>query len=420
MFYIKPPSGQISLHVMDKCVSTRLEYLEYLYNNKANEFDGDFQYLLENSTYDRVGHFILRLITLTSIDLWIYWVSRETLLLKHRLDNIVPRQLNSLLRSIIRQLDMVEHKENNIILNIRRICVFYLQPMIFKHIMSNDHAKNCCIFHYQVRFELIPELIKHREVDLNAGYAIVYCSQWKQLLIALFNTYINQDLKCKKSHALYVVNNDIRFISLKQKIQLYMLQDRPTFGKINNRNIDVEVKKFPLCMQHLHRILRKRHRLSHYARLYYSLFLKESGMKINDAIEYWKEEYSKPHACTSICTHRWQTNEKKFIYSIRHLYGLEGSHRNYTSPSCSIMCTQIPGSTYEGGCPFKNFDTNILTDFLSTSLTKDEIHKFLEVIPLQRPEIICTSYFKLVHKNNNDNVVVTSPLQYYAMTTDLY
>lgn len=257
-------------------------------------------------------------------------------------------------------------------------------------------------------------------MDLNAGYATVNCSQWKQLLLALFNAYIIQDLKYRKVHACHVLSNDIRLNALKQKVQFYILKSKPAFGRINNKNINIEVTKFPLCMQNLHNILRKRHRLSHYARLYYSLFLKEGGMHIEDAILYWKEEYSKPHTCASICTHKWQTNEKKFIYSIRHLYGLEGSHRNYESPSCAIMCTHIPGSTYEGGCPFKNFDANILTSFLSTSLTANEIHKFLEILPSQKPEIICTSYFKLVHKSNNDNVMVTSPLQYYAMTNDLY
>lgn len=149
MFYIKPPSGQISLHVMEQCVFTRLEYLQHLYNNKTDEFDGNFQYLLENSTYDRVGHFTLRLLTSTSVDLYTYWLLREILLFKHRLNNIIPRQLNSYLRSIIRQLDTIEHKGNDICLNIRRICIFYLQPTIFKHIMSNDHAIDCCIFQYQ-------------------------------------------------------------------------------------------------------------------------------------------------------------------------------------------------------------------------------------------------------------------------------
>lgn len=64
-------------------------------------------------------------------------------------------------------------------------------------------------------------------------------------------------------------------------------------------------------------------------------------MKIDDAIQYWKEEYSKPHTCNSVCMHKWQTDEKKFIYSIRHLYGLEGSHRNYKSPNCTVMCVCI-------------------------------------------------------------------------------
>ncbi|KAF7390032.1 hypothetical protein HZH68_011889 [Vespula germanica] len=419
MFYIKPPNGQISLHIMEKCVYTRLEYLEYLYNNKINEFDGNFQYLLESSAYDKVGHFILRLIASTSTDLWMYWVPRETLLLKHRLDNIIPRQLNSLLQSIIRQLDTINHKENKISLNIRRICVFYLQSTVFKHIMSKNHTDDCCIFQYKVRFELIPELIKRREVDLTGGYAIVYCSQWKKLLVALFNTYLIQDLKHIKSHTWHV-NNDVRLNSLKQQVQFYILQNRPTIGRINNKNINFEIQKFPLCMQHLHMVLKKRHRLSHYARLYYSLFLKESGMKIDDAIQYWKEEYSKPHTCNSVCMHKWQTDEKKFIYSIRHLYGLEGSHRNYKSPNCTVMCTQIPGPTYEGGCPFKNFDSDRLINLLSISLTKDEIDKFLEKMLLQKPEIICTTYFKIVHKNIDDDVVVSSPLQYYTMANNLY
>ncbi|XP_015175062.1 PREDICTED: DNA primase large subunit-like [Polistes dominula] len=417
MFYVKPPNGQIPLHVMEKCVHTRLEYLEYLYTNEANDFEGNFQYLLENSAYDKVGHFILRLIASTSADLWMYWLPRETLLLKHRLDNITPRQLNNLFRSIIRQLDTIESIENEISLNIRRLCLFYLKSTVFKHIMSKNHANDCCVFQFKVRFELIPELIKHREVDLTAGYAVIYCSQWKKLLVALFNTYLISDLKHIKTHAWHV-NNDVRLQSLKQQVQFYISPNRSTIGRVNNNNINVEVEKFPLCMQHLHKVLKKRYRLSHYARFYYSLFLKEGGMKIDDAIRYWKEEYSKPHTCTSVCTHNWQTDEKKFVYSIRHLYGLEGSRRNYKSPSCTVMCAQVPGAAYEGGCPFKHFDSDKLINLLSSSLTKDKIDQFLQIMPSQKPEILCSSYFKLVHKNYDDNVIINSPIQYYAMANN--
>lgn len=57
---------------------------------------------------------------------------------------------------------------------------------------------------------------------------------------------------------------------------------------------------------------------------------------------------------------------------------------------------------------------------MSTSLTKDEIDKFLKIMPLQKPEIICTTYFKMVHKNSDDDDIVSSPLQYYTMANNLY
>lgn len=60
MFYIQAPSGQLSLHILEKCVMVRLEYLKLLYEGKADEFNDNFEYLLENSIYDKVGHFTLR------------------------------------------------------------------------------------------------------------------------------------------------------------------------------------------------------------------------------------------------------------------------------------------------------------------------------------------------------------------------
>lgn len=128
---------------------------------------------------------------------------------------------------------------------------------------------------------------------------------------------------------------------LQRKVDLYLFKKGTNHGNITIDNIDTEVQKFPLCMQHLHSVLRNRHRLSHYARLHYSLFLKEIGMNLEDAIIFWKQEYSKPHTCTSTCSHNWQSNEKKFVYSIRHMYGLEGSRRNYKTPNCNLIWASI-------------------------------------------------------------------------------
>lgn len=93
-------------------------------------------------------------------------------------------------------------------------------------------------------------------------------------------------------------------------------------------------------MQNLHRVLRSKHRLGHHARFQYSLFLKECGMSMEDAISYWREEYSRPHTCEAGCTHSWQKDEKKYLYSIRHLYGLEGGRKNYKTPNCENICVR--------------------------------------------------------------------------------
>lgn len=60
MFYIVPPNGEVPLYILEDCILTRLDYLRRLYEGSTTEFDGNFEYLLENSTYDKAGHFMLR------------------------------------------------------------------------------------------------------------------------------------------------------------------------------------------------------------------------------------------------------------------------------------------------------------------------------------------------------------------------
>lgn len=82
------------------------------------------------------------------------------------------------------------------------------------------------------------------------------------------------------------------------------------------------------------------------------------------------------------------------------------------------MQAGISGTTYEGGCPFKNFDVDTLGDLLRASLTEDETGKFIGKISRQSPEILCTAFLKLTCKNNTDNIVVNSPVQFYQRMVD--
>ena len=69
----------------------------------------------------------------------------------------------------------------------------------------------------------------------------------------------------------------------------------------------------------------------------FTLFLKEIGMPVHEALMYWRTEYSIAVDNQDGCHHDWKNNEKRYIYNIRHLYGLEGSRINYRSHCCSSL-----------------------------------------------------------------------------------
>lgn len=281
---------------------------------------------------------------------------------------MLPRQVHRLFRKILRDAKTYEYGSSLYIKN--ALIIFstsFLQPQVFAHIVEKEHDNDCKLYscksnyscllllvsvHFilhnifiiikydycvSVYFQSVPDLIRERKIDLNNGYAVVSCSMWKNVLESLFNTMIEHEYKYLNIDMKNIIEMDPRLNLIHKKLRAQLLEEENFRGTITATNIDIESKKFPLCMQHLHRVLRDRHRLSHFARFYYSLFLKECGMELESAIHYWRNEYSKPHTCSSGCTHDWQTSEKKFVYSIRHFYGLEGGRKNYRAPKCEMI-----------------------------------------------------------------------------------
>lgn len=81
------------------------------------------------------------------------------------------------------------------------------------------------------------------------------------------------------------------------------------------------------------------------------------------------------------------------------------------------MQTGISGTMYEGGCPFKDFNVDTLKNLLHTSLTEDETDKLISNISIKSPEVLCSAFLRLLCKDNIDNVIIKSPVQYYHRMT---
>jgi DNA primase large subunit len=62
-------------------------------------------------------------------------------------------------------------------------------------------------------------------------------------------------------------------------------------ANIHAGSIDGLSSHFPLCMQNLHRELRKNSHLKHQSRLQYTLFLKGIGLNMQECIVFWRKAF---------------------------------------------------------------------------------------------------------------------------------
>lgn len=107
-------------------------------------------------------------------------------------------------------------------------------------------------------------------------------------------------------------------------------------------------KHFPMCMRYIHETFRANHHMKHGCRMQYGLFVKAIGLSFDDAMKFWREEFTK--------LIDENTFEKKYSYLVKHHYGKVGSMVNYSPYSCMKIISGSVGSGEHHGCPFRHFD----------------------------------------------------------------
>ncbi|KAF2887849.1 hypothetical protein ILUMI_18324, partial [Ignelater luminosus] len=343
--YFKPPRGIISYPALQNCVEERLKFFKTLSQTPDITSYG-IEYLYEDSALDRAGHFTLRLAAVKDSRFLPLFIDYETRLLKLRLNSY--KNGNSLLAFLKNQLRHAKECLSEGLCSDKIIGLFNAVINIFakmlsksyrSHVFNETHISDdkCKIFMLNVPFQYCTTLVTKRKVNLKNGYVQITCEKWLDLMLAIFYTYMK--IAVNEMHYSKNVQVALADERIKSIIALVCADDyvKVTSSVILLSHIDSESKFFPLCMQNLHNVLKKKHRLAHEERFNLSLFLKDIGVSLDDSIIYWKSEYSKEHSECAQCLHKWEVNEKRYVYSIRHMYGLEGGRRNYKTRSCSYF-----------------------------------------------------------------------------------
>lgn len=449
---MKPPRGNIALHTLHKCVRQRFEYLLSLENGEIN-IPKNFEYLNDGTSMDRAGHFVLRLLSHSCSNFRIFVVKAETSLFVNRLTALNYKHVINMLKILYRHVKEIMQFSPNIsvefiqfLSTVKHVCKIMIKQETAIHTFKETHPESCSYYNIHVPFRMCLPLVQKREVELKSGKCVVPCGKWKHLLKILFHLHLEFGMKhIETTGCLHEALNDPRIHQLAQDLGRRFNNNisQVTRARITAQDVNAQSIYFPPCMAHLYKVLQSRHRLTHEARRQFTLFLKDAGMPIEEALNFWSTEYSQPSSeCGSGCTHSWQKDARRYRYSIRHMYGLEGGRYTYSVPSCSYIQKSNLTPLAEGGCPFQHFDYTSMISTLPSQLLNDKftMNKILHLKASNKSQEAChllhTFQRDLIHATktsgisqnlvtpyqvsrakSNSSIIFVNPVQYYLSLT---
>ncbi len=376
MFYLKPPRGVIQREKMVDLARKRLKilgacreaesYSELLENHLA-----ECESVAEGTAKDRIAHFALVLAAAARSDGggFAKFVSdgearlfrlRSRDLDAHSLANMLEELQRHMREGLLRRLS--PHTDAETLEVVSEI----LDSGILFQTTEDDEEKTTVL----VPFYLVPSLVRGRWVEVSGGRALITREQVPELLTEIFRLSLEESLRPGKADEDDPGTTDLSEAVYQDYLTIGDTADLPNWGRTVLRAEKVAEASllFPPCMRRLQRTLHRRHRLRHHDRVAYTLFLKDAGMPLEQALDFWRFHYSQGEGSSdSCCGHTWEKDGRRYEYSIQHLYGRRGACKDYSSHSCLSVQDSSGGPGSQLLCPFKELSPEELRRDLAES-----------------------------------------------------
>ncbi|KAH8652143.1 eukaryotic and archaeal DNA primase, large subunit-domain-containing protein [Xylariales sp. PMI_506] len=432
-FYSVPPTADITLEQFEQWAIDRLRILAELeacsFRNKTPAETATYmkplleKYLpLETNSSgssklaaerqkDHYSHFILRLAFASTEDLRRRFTRVENMLFRLRLSEESARDRNAFVQSLSLDWEPVSEEE-------RKEYATDLAAMAGYRKGQQPEDESW----FKVDWERVPELVESRKVLLKAGKAFVPSREQASMVSAEFTQRLERALELT-ARALPRLDEDDRLTPILDHLSKNFVTPDASYSsstsavdgaEITARNVDNLAVHFPMCMQNLHRSLRRDAHLKHFGRLQYTLFLKGIGLNLEECLVFWRSSFSK------ITDDQFN---KDYRYNVRHSYGDVGGDSNrrgggYSPYSCQkILMEHPPGPGEAHGCPYRHFNMENLTSLLQTAGVTDRavLQGVKEDKDNQKFHIACNRVFEYVHKNElkkakDESIMTTAQL----------
>uniref|UniRef100_A0A915L5Z4 DNA primase large subunit n=1 Tax=Romanomermis culicivorax TaxID=13658 RepID=A0A915L5Z4_ROMCU len=268
---------------------------------------------------------------------------------------------------------------------------------------------------FKTPFETVLNLVRSKKVFLQNGLAYVPRHELITLIAGKFRN--------KLSHIFAVLTKQQTAFSDPRLNQIFKLV-RQKGCSVSTYNVDDESldvitanmidglsqTSFPPCMRNLYTHLHKDRHLRHGGRMQFGLFLKGIGVPLEEALKFWKNEFSPRVDADKF--------DKQYAYNVRHNYGKEGKRLSYTSYGCMKIITQNPPSSLDyHGCPFKHMDLTVLKQNLKNWSVKatEEQNTIIKLTESKQFDRACSRFFEFTHQLPESSLsqLISHPNQYF-------
>ncbi|GFP99472.1 probable DNA primase large subunit [Phtheirospermum japonicum] len=356
----------------------------------------------EAKNKDIISHFVLRLVYCREEELRKWFLTIETTLFRYRFlieTDEVQRAIMAEFELPYKAVNSAEYES--------------VKDKLNQVTRSIGQQGSTDTIYYKVPFEQVPDLVASRRVFILKGYAYVAMNQVVSLLVTQYRSHLSKALVLtnRKWTSMIREQENDRLTPIVEALSTSYLgpdySQPKEHAEISLKDIDQVAKSsFPLCMRHLFDKLREDHHLKHGGRMQLGLFLKGVGLKLDDALAFWKAEFSR-----KVGAERF---DKEYAYGIRHNYGKEGKRTDYTPYSCQKIILSTPGVGDHHGCPYRHFSEENLKAALSKmGVGHRAVADIWEKVRHRHYQLACTLTFEAIHGASCDEGI-NHPNQYYS------
>lgn len=361
---------------------------------------------------DYYSHFILRLCFSRSKELRDKFIKNETILFKIRFNQLTTKEQQSFIKTLNLPWEFISPEEKTIhSTNLFKA----ISPSLQFQLQLNDEPSRKQFFDNEqfikLPFEHVLDLVSHRSIFLNKGFAYIPQFQQLQLLLNEYSTHLQNSLLAT-AHAFPSLDEDDRLLPILAHLSTNSnVSYNPEFESSSDITATSLYSKkingnFPLCGSQLMDGLTQTHHLKYIARQQFTLFLKGIGLSLDQALEFWQQEFTRGGGMSS------DKFQKEYSYNIRHSYGKEGARINYKPWDCkTILSKPRPAKGEFHGCPYRDLNPEVLTMKLKNmGLGDRDVMDVVEISTKGEYTGACT---KVLELKSGINEVVVHPNLYF-------